>query len=323
MTDDRPPAEEGPRPLVTIVTAVYNRWPLVAETIESVLNQTCQDFELIVVDDGSTDGTADHVERNYPTVRVVRQENTERGEAFNHGFRLSRGRFVSIVGSDDVCEPWHLSQFEEAQRRSPDTKAFASRAWLWDPETGRRRLLDDFDPATIARDALLRTAIQPQTLFVERSLLLEVGGYPSERSTAGSEDWVLLLKLTTRGVFIERLPRPSVRIRQHAGRSTSNLRFIAASREAATRLILEDDLLGVKVEPEEAKLIAAGTHRLSAAHYYGAGQMKEARKEIQEACRQVGLRTGIPWTGRLWVQTWLGKTASTTLRRLKEGVTWR
>jgi glycosyltransferase involved in cell wall biosynthesis len=310
-------------PLVSIVVATYNRWPLLRETIQSALAQSFSDFEVVVVDDASTDGTADHVRSEFPQVRLIRQEeNSERGAAYNHGVREARGRYVSILGSDDVCEPWHLAQFDEVRRAAGDRAIFAGRAALWDPASSRTSLLPAFDTSTIARDSFLSAVVAPQAMLVKRSAFLEVGGYPEDRSTAASEDWVLHMKLFNR-FEVTPLPRPSVRIREHPGRSMANLSAIRRSREATTRLILEGDLLGFELDPAARKLIAAGTHRLCAAHHYGAGEMREARMRIADLCRTVGLPTGIRWAGRLWLQTWMGPAVSAVMRRAKQRLTWR
>lgn len=309
-------------PLVSVVIATFNRWPLVRETIESILAQSFSDFEIVVVDDGSTDRTADYLEATYPTVRVIRQPNTERGAAINHGIRAARGTYVAFLGDDDVYEPWHLEQFAEGWRQSPTTAFFASRAWLWDPLSNRRCLLQSFDPATLRRDALVSTVIVIQTMIVARTVLLEVDGLPEDRSVIGCEDWVVLLKLVNR-YCVMRLPRPSVRIRQHPGRSMNNLRAISDSREVATSMILGDNLLGYDLDPESVNLLVAGTHRLSAAHLYGAGEMREARARMRQVRQTLGWVTGLRWTGRMWLQTWLGQVGSVGARRLKQRLTWR
>ena len=311
-----------PDPLVSVVIATYNRRELVRQSVKSVLAQSFRGFEIIVIDDGSTDGTTEALQREFPGVRVVRQDNAERSAAFNHGTRIARGQYVAFLADDDLFEPWHLEQFAVAWRNSPDAPIFASRAWLWDPDTGRRKLLQDFDPDTVRRDVIsVGTVVSPVCMFVDRDKLLDAGGFPDDRSLTGSEDWVLLLKLLRRYEVIK-LDRVSVRVRQHAGQSMRNLRMISDSREEATRRILEDDLLG-KLDDNSQRLLMAGTHRLVAAHRYGAGEMREARDHIRKIIQAIGWRAGTRVAGRLWLQTWLGRTGSTVARRIKEQTTWR
>lgn len=312
----------GDGPLVSIVIATYNRWPMVGETIESALAQTLLEREVIVVDDGSSDGTAEHVRARYPTVRLVSQQNAERGVAYNHGIALARGRYVAFLDDDDLYEPWHLAQFASALARRPDGKVFASRAWFWDPVTGRRRLHEPFDPASLAHDSLKGTLVVPQMMVADRSALLEVGGFPEDRAVMGSEDWLLLVKLARRFEFVP-LPEPSLRIRLHPGRSVNDLDAGSRSREVATRELLGEEYGWLGLTDDERRLLAAGTDRFVAGHLYASGRMREARARLREVRRSLGWATGLRWTSRLWAQTWLGARGSLAARRFKRRVVLR
>src|SRR3989339_706645 len=87
-------------PKVSVVIPAYNREELLPETIESVLAQTFQDFEIIVVDDGSTDNTREVISA-FP-VRYYYQENQGVSAALNKGAELSRGEYLAFLGSDDI-----------------------------------------------------------------------------------------------------------------------------------------------------------------------------------------------------------------------------
>jgi Glycosyltransferases, probably involved in cell wall biogenesis len=99
-----------PIPRVSVITAAYNAAAHVAETIESVLAQTYQDFDYIVVDDGSSDETAEIVSRYAPRVTMIRQENAGAGAARNRGIELAGGDYVAIVDADDVWAPDKLER---------------------------------------------------------------------------------------------------------------------------------------------------------------------------------------------------------------------
>lgn len=110
-------------PTVSIVLPTYNRAALIGRSIRSVLNQTYRDFELIVVDDGSTDATMEEVQRNHdPRVRIIRiAENRGAGAARNVGMRHAAGRFVAFQDSDDewvaVKLERHMRAFETSAPR--------------------------------------------------------------------------------------------------------------------------------------------------------------------------------------------------------------
>ena len=246
---------------------------------------------------------------------------TEPSAAYNRCIESAKGSFIAFLDDDDVYEPWHLAQFAEAHHRHPDGQFFASRAWLWDPVTGHKRLMPGFNPATLAQDALVSTVIVPQEMLVARSALLEVGGFPEDRALMGAEDWLLLIKLSQRFRAVK-LSRPSLRVREHPGRSMNNLDVINRSRDAAARVVLEGPL-GAELDSRSRQLVAAGTHRFVAGHLYAMGRMGQARARLAQARRELGPVEGQLWTARLWVQTWLGQAGSAALRRLKRRLLWR
>ena len=102
-----------PHPLVSIILPTYNRSRYVAGAIDSVLNQTCSDWELVVVDDGSTDDTPQIVwryEALYPgRIRRIGQRNLGVAPARNRGIRESRGTYVAFIDSDDLWHPTKLA----------------------------------------------------------------------------------------------------------------------------------------------------------------------------------------------------------------------
>ena len=93
------------RPQVSIIIPVYNDESHVADAIESALAQTSASVEVIVVDDGSTDGTADILKRYEDRIAIVSQENQGPSAARNKGIRMSRGEYVSFIDSDDFITP--------------------------------------------------------------------------------------------------------------------------------------------------------------------------------------------------------------------------
>lgn len=95
---------------ISVIIPVYNRCDVIQRAVESLLQQDFdQPYEIIVVDDGSTDETADVIEDRSPLVRVIRQENAGAAAARRTGIEQACGEFVAFLDSDDVAEPWHLS----------------------------------------------------------------------------------------------------------------------------------------------------------------------------------------------------------------------
>ncbi|MCX7649273.1 MAG: glycosyltransferase [Flavobacteriales bacterium] len=101
-------------PYFSVVLPTYNRAKWLPETIQSVLKQSFKDFELIVVDDGSTDETKEVIQKIADSrIRYVYQNNMERSAARNNGIRISKGRYICFLDSDDAFLPHHLQTFYE------------------------------------------------------------------------------------------------------------------------------------------------------------------------------------------------------------------
>ena len=106
-------------PLISIVLPLYNGKSLVSKSIGGVLSQTFTNWELIVVDDGSTDGGAAHIESTYPNVRIIRQPNTGVASARNNGIRHASGDIVAFLDQDDEWLPNKLRDQWDLLKKDP------------------------------------------------------------------------------------------------------------------------------------------------------------------------------------------------------------
>src|SRR5690349_11805158 len=112
-------------PNFSIVIPTYNRAELIPLTLNSVIEQTFFDFEIIVVDDGSTDDTEKSINAYLEDKRIsyYKIKNSERGAARNYGVSKSKGEYITFLDSDDIFLPWHLSTAAEKIKQfgSPPT----------------------------------------------------------------------------------------------------------------------------------------------------------------------------------------------------------
>lgn len=159
----------GPTPSVTVLLSVHNGEAYLREAVDSVLAQTYRDFELLVVDDGSSDATPEVLASfTDPRIRVVHQENQGLAAALNRGLDLARGRYVARMDADDVCLPQRLERQVATLEARPDVdvlgawvRTFGERGgevWRFpaDPEALRSRLL--FHNVLVHPSVLLRRA---------------------------------------------------------------------------------------------------------------------------------------------------------------------
>ncbi|WP_201538785.1 glycosyltransferase family 2 protein [Psychrobacter frigidicola] len=113
--------------MFTVVIPLYNKELSIKNTIQSVLNQTYQDFEIIVIDDGSIDGSAKIVKSiSDDRIRLVSQSNQGVSAARNCGIRKARHEWIAFLDGDDLWEDNHLEEVKKMMRMFPDEKIFAT-----------------------------------------------------------------------------------------------------------------------------------------------------------------------------------------------------
>jgi glycosyltransferase involved in cell wall biosynthesis len=216
--------------LVSIVIPCYNHAGFLAETIESALAQTHQDLEIIVVDDGSTDASAD-VATRYP-VRLLRQPNQGVAVAMNNGIRASSGAFALTLGSDDLLRPEYVERMLDSLRGAPGA-SFAYSRILFFGTACKEYPTEPFDPETLAQ----RNYVAAVALF-RREAFDQVGGF--DPAMPRCEDWDFWLTLAERGHQGMYVPQLLVLGRQqqrsYNSRHYFSLRGIRRELQMATRL---------------------------------------------------------------------------------------
>jgi glycosyltransferase involved in cell wall biosynthesis len=123
-------------PVVSVVVPAYNARNWIGETLDSVVAQTRDDLETIVVDDGSADGTADFITANYPWARLERTANHGASAARNLGTKLAKGEFIQYLDADDLLAPRAIDDRIDALRRSDADVAYSDWQRLVEAENG-------------------------------------------------------------------------------------------------------------------------------------------------------------------------------------------
>ena len=237
-------------PAFSIVVAAFQSAGTIEATIESVRRQTRGDWELVVVDDGSSDGTPELVEAfDDPRVRVIRQpENRGPGAARNRGISVAQAPLVCTLDSDDLWLPQYLERMGRALESNPGATVACTDAWIFDEPSGRvmkKSVMATQDPPRPLPDdaqaflvELLQRNFVYNSVAVRREAVRAVGGY-DERLWVG-EDWELWLRLAAAGHrFVLVSERLALYRRRPGSLTADSERTVAGKREVYRRVTEE------------------------------------------------------------------------------------
>jgi glycosyltransferase involved in cell wall biosynthesis len=227
-------------PLFSVVLPCYNRAGMLNRAIQSLLGQEFDDWELIIVDDGSTDDSKAVVEQYSDNrIRYVWQENAERGAARNTGIRQSKGKFLSFLDSDDYLLSNHLAVAASFINSNSDVQVFHLNYEFRDVEgnliSAARNFTDELNKLLLRENVISCNGI-----FLERSVV-DRFKFSELRDLSGTEDYELWLRLAS--VYpIRHMNTVTSVVVQHPGRSMeeSDVSKIEKRILAFLRLALAD-----------------------------------------------------------------------------------
>jgi glycosyltransferase involved in cell wall biosynthesis len=232
-------------PKVTVCIPVYNRAQYVGAAIESVLDQDFEDFELLIVDDGSTDSSM-MIARSYTDPRVRIEQNLQnRGIPYTRGrcLELARGEYVALLDSDDRMAKGRLRQQVDFLDQHPEIATVGGWVAKFDG-SGRtiKRLIKPRVPGQLHAWLLFRCC-HANTTLMGRAAIMKQFGYRPEYPV--SEDYDLLVRLSQHHRMAN-LPRVLTYMREHGGRITNST--AALSFETKSRLAVDQfSRLGIDV----------------------------------------------------------------------------
>ncbi|WP_457427751.1 glycosyltransferase family 2 protein [Roseateles sp. P5_E7] len=303
-------------PRVSVVVPCFNTERYIAATLQTVLGQTGVSLEVIVVDDGSTDGSAALVARDFPQVRLIRRANAGVAAARNAGIAAATSEWIAFCDADDIWLPGKLAAQFEAMAAAPGCR-MSYTAWIvWpsadtEPEPALlRRFAAEAADATrwagatgwLYPELLLDCVVWTSTVLMQRSLLDEVGCF--DTGLRIGEDYDLWLR-ASRVTRIERVARPLALYRQHPasitrGTPRDNYRGRVVQRALDTWGLSGPD--GRLADAAAVREELAGSWSQFAYAQLQAGQRAAARRSLREALR---VRPG-HWLGwKLLVRSWL------------------
>jgi len=290
-------------PPVSVTIPLYNKAPFIAATVRSALAQTFADFEIVVLDNGSTDGSMAQLQDiDDPRLVIVRQEHSSLAVSRTRVMREGRGRYVAFLDADDVWYPDHLSHLMELVRRYPDAvllgNGFVEGSKLDPPvveaaSSVRYRLVEDY----FAECASGRAPFFGSSCMVLRERALALGGFPVGNHCG--EDLALWMRLAADA---------PVAVSDFVGcyyrRGVGGLSQTAGYRNA-TDISMQtlEEFLERRTDWSEDRRVAVNEFRnqLALAHCLDclqAGETEQARKYLQIAGGTRSLRRRL-WLARI------------------------
>jgi len=214
-------------PRVSVLMPCFNAAATVDEAVGSILDQSWTDFELVAVDDGSTDGTADRLQARAEgdvRVRLLRHAHAGLIEALNAGLAACRGELVARHDADDVAYPDRLQAQVELLEREPDLAAVGCLVEGFPAgqvREGFRIYLEWLNrlvtPDDIAREIFVESPLVHPSVMAQHRWLERMGGYEDH---GWPEDYDLWLRMHLAGARFAKVPAPLMAWREHPGRLT-------------------------------------------------------------------------------------------------------
>jgi glycosyltransferase involved in cell wall biosynthesis len=222
-------------PRVSVIVPIYNQAPFIRETVDSVLAQDHPNVELVLSDDGSTDGTAEilgaYGEDEPDRVVVVRRErNTGIAGAFNRALDAHTGDYIAWLGGDDVMLPGKLSRQVAELEAAPAAVGCCHDAEVFDSDSGASygRFTEVYNGRRGVRDGGVELLLDPVYTMLPSSMMVRssaVRGLRFDERVRVSNDWLFDIELFQRGPVIG-LDDVLARYRRHRSNATSQLSLV-------------------------------------------------------------------------------------------------
>jgi glycosyltransferase involved in cell wall biosynthesis len=205
--------------MVSVVLAVYNGEEYIETAVKSVLNQQFDSFELVVVDDGSTDDTVVILSAiDDPRLRLIEQESSGQAAALNHGIAAARGRYIARIDDDDIADPHRLDRQVALLESDPALGVIGTR-FVRRYERAETTETESVTPPTtdreLRREFPFRNPFAHSTVMFRREAVREVGGY--DESLNSCIDYDLWIRLGATGYRFGVVDEQLNTIRKHDG----------------------------------------------------------------------------------------------------------
>lgn len=295
------PGSGAQLPTVTVVIPTYQRATVVSEAIESALAQSYQDLEVVVVDDGSTDGTEAALAARYGgdrRVRVIRKENGGTASARNLGLEAATGTYIALLDSDDLMLPEHLAALLPQLEADPAVDlAIGDAAYEGEWSHGRKSIFDrrGYRPPLSLDDMCEGLWVLPSATLWRAS---RVKALRFDVELRWAEDTDLLFRFFAAGGKAVAVPRIVTRYRHQDGSRGAENKQASSARIQEARLALQEQYASQSQDPQGH---AIRLHRRWIRQHRKTGHLTAAWPHV------VAWARAVPWSPAPWLAWWKSK----------------
>lgn len=183
-------------PIVSVIIPTFNRASMVLEAAQSVCQQTFQDFELIIIDDGSTDGTAEELKKIARPFHYRFQENQGVSKARNQGIQVARGKWIAFLDSDDLWRPQKLETQMRFFSEHPEARICQTEEiWIRNGRRVNPQKKHQKVSGPIFAPSLVLCLVSPSAVMIQKKLFDQVGFF--DETLPACEDYDLWLRIAS------------------------------------------------------------------------------------------------------------------------------
>ena len=275
------------RPFFSVVVPSYNRAELICRTIDSILCQDYNNFEIIIVDDGSKDNTDEVVQRAYgenSIVRYYKKANEERGRARNFGIEKAVGDYIVFFDSDDLMLEHYLSTLHNVLENEP--RDFVAVKYIMVNEEGAK--INDGNSKFESRNYTYKDFLKGNFLacnFTIRRANKDLKYFENDREFSILEDWMFLLEnLKNEQLYL--IDKVCLHMLSHDGRSMINNQLVIERRLRANKEMINR----LNLDESESKYITGYSYLFCAIHAYLDNRRLQSFKFIKQSFNKLGLK---------------------------------
>ena len=280
--------------MISVVIPLYNKEQFIRHTLEAVLGQTFQDFEIVIVDDGSTDNSVGEAQKvSDPRIRIVSQENAGVSAARNRGIEEAKYDLIAFLDADDEWKPTYLETQMSLTEKYPQCNVFATNYEFRDTEgnvrpTIIRRLPFSGEDGIVSNYFEVASHSHPPicsiTIMVRKSAIKEIGGFPV--GIAAGEDLLTWARLAVRNEIAYSKKALAVFVKDTFVFNTKPRRRPADEDVVAQEL---NKLKKAFPKTKGMKNYISHWHKMRCAIYYQLGEKKNSIREALKALKHAPL----------------------------------